>query len=425
MKAAKGIVVSINESSITLLGNDGIFYSLPLPEHVPLLGEELLIPETQLAGKPASTRLNQWFTTKRVRSWGIVATLFLLLLSSVLFFPYSVEASYVVALEINPSMELYINKDHKVIKVVAVTDDATMILQPLTLKGKDLATAVKAITEQAKKDGYLSNESITTSIASPVVATVVDWKQTQNEAALKDQVEELLKESFSDNEVMVTSTNRQTLEQAHEEKLPVFKYQVVQTLESQGIILEQETIKALSSDKLVDTYHIDPKQLIDVGQKAKDKDREKQNKQQEKDAKKLDKVREKQEKEKAKEKEKEKKELEKQEKEKDKNNNKNNNNSNKNNNNNKDKNNGNNKDKNKDNVKDKDKTIPVFKDTNNNNNNKNKDKDNKNQKINNKGNGNNNVKDKDNKKGKDKEKNNDKEKDKDKEKEKNKDKGKR
>lgn len=426
MKAAKGIVVSINESDITLLGNDGVFYSVPLPEHVPLLGEELSITEAQLIGKPAFTRFNQWFTTKRVRSWGIVATLFLLLLSSIIFFPYSVEASYVVALEINPSMELYINKDHKVIKVIAVSDDATTILQPLTLKGKDLATAVKAITDQAKKEGYLSNEDITTSFASPIVATVVDWKQTQDEAALKGQVEELLQASFSGDEVMVTSTTRQTLEQAHQEKLPVFKYQVVQTIESKGIILEQDTIKSLSSDKLVETYHIDPMKLIDVDQKAKDKKKEKEDKRQEKDAKKIDKEREKQEKEKLKEREKEKKELEKIENKKDKNNNS-------------DKNSSNNKDKNKDNGKNKDKDknkdhgkadnkvkdiiIPVFKDINHDNK-KNEDKNNdknndkKDHKGNDKGNGNNSVKEKDNN-NKDKGKNNGKDKDKDKQKEEN------
>ncbi len=307
MKANKGIVMSINDDSITLLGSDGIFYSIAHPNHVPLLGEELPIP-VQSASKHAS-RMERWFSTKQIKRWGLVASICLLILTTVMFFPRAAEASYIVALDINPSVELYLDKQYKVIKVVAMSNDATTILQPLKLKGKDLSNAIQEITTQAKVEGFLPQSVERSMIDMQVVATVVRLDASMDEATLVTQVQQQLG-TVENEEILIRTTSKETLEQAHKEQLPVYKYEVVQSLESKGINLEQEVIQSHSVGELVEIYNIDPTQLENTSKqknndklnnnkqnnKKEEKEIEKNNKQLEKEEKKQEKNKQKEEK---------------------------------------------------------------------------------------------------------------------------------
>lgn len=306
MKPLKGIVISINDEDVTLLGNDGLFYSVPHPQHVPMLGEELSIPAQSTS--PHATKKEQWFSAKHVKRWGLIASICLLILTSVIFSPRTADASYIVALDINPSVEIYLDKQYKVLKVVAITDDATALLQPLKLKGKDLSNAIYEITSQAKVEGYLSQSVESMLDSKQVVATIVPLDTSVDDDILVTQIQQQLS-TVNEEEILIRTTSIETLEMAHKEQLPVYKYEVVKTIESQGIDIDTTLIQTHSAVELVEKYNIDPKQVKDKtkenapssnkqrqNEKKEEKKVEKDNKQREKEQRKQEKNKQKEDK---------------------------------------------------------------------------------------------------------------------------------
>ncbi len=65
------------------------------------------------------------------------------------------KADSVVALDINPSIELIISKHDKVLSVKALNEDAEVVLKDMDLKNVDLDTALNAIIGSLLKNGYL------------------------------------------------------------------------------------------------------------------------------------------------------------------------------------------------------------------------------------------------------------------------------
>lgn len=62
----------------------------------------------------------------------------------------------VVALDVNPSVELKINKEEKVISVDALNGDAGVLLDGMDLKGTELNVAINALIGSMVKNGYLN-----------------------------------------------------------------------------------------------------------------------------------------------------------------------------------------------------------------------------------------------------------------------------
>ncbi len=121
----------------------------------------------------------------------------------------------VIGIDVNPSVELSVNKKNKVLSAEALNDDAEKIMEDMDLKGVDLKVAVNAVIGSMVTNGYLndldnailvtvSNDSISKA-SSLRTAVVSDIKNTLEEKKLKavvydqqvieeDQVKQLAKE---------------------------------------------------------------------------------------------------------------------------------------------------------------------------------------------------------------------------------------
>lgn len=121
----------------------------------------------------------------------------------------------VIGIDVNPSVELSVNKKNKVLTAEALNDDAEKIMADMDLKGVDLKVAVNAVIGSMVTNGYLneldnailvtvSNDSISKA-SSLRTAVVSDIKNTLEEKRLKavvydqqvieeDQVKQLAKE---------------------------------------------------------------------------------------------------------------------------------------------------------------------------------------------------------------------------------------
>ncbi len=94
------------------------------------------------------------------RNWiiGVSAAAVLALsigLSSMWYQYYSVDT--VIGIDVNPSIELQVNRNDTVLKAVALNDDANVILDDMKLSGVDYNTAINALIGSMLKNGYIND----------------------------------------------------------------------------------------------------------------------------------------------------------------------------------------------------------------------------------------------------------------------------
>ncbi len=87
----------------------------------------------------------------------------------------------IIALDVNPSIELEVNGKEKVVEARALNEDAETVLGTMDLKKVDLEVAVNAIIGSMVKNGYLSTEQNSILIS-------VDSKNEAKAAELKDKI---------------------------------------------------------------------------------------------------------------------------------------------------------------------------------------------------------------------------------------------
>ncbi len=97
----------------------------------------------------------------------------------------------VVALDVNPSIELKVDGKNRVIEAIANNDDAQIILQGMNLKGSTLDTAVYAIIGSMTVHGYLSEytNSVLVSVDTKkegVYNQIIDMVTSKIEVTLKE-----------------------------------------------------------------------------------------------------------------------------------------------------------------------------------------------------------------------------------------------
>ena len=88
-----------------------------------------------------------------------------------------------IAFDVNPSIELKLNNEEKIIKVTALNEDAKIILEDMDLKGVDLDVAVNALIGSMIKNGYLSD------IANSILVSV-NSKNQEIENKLQNKLRE-------------------------------------------------------------------------------------------------------------------------------------------------------------------------------------------------------------------------------------------
>ena len=101
--------------------------------------------------------------TKRKRPWVLRSFLIALAAAAAIFIPVGISSynavnaiASVVSLEVNPSIEINVNKDRRVISVVPMNDDAKDIVGDMNFAGTDLNVTINALLGAMISKGYLS-----------------------------------------------------------------------------------------------------------------------------------------------------------------------------------------------------------------------------------------------------------------------------
>ena len=193
--------------------------------------------------------------TKKIWTTLTAACLALVLVGGGLFYQQANAVASVVSLDVNPSIELKVNRNEKVLACTPLNDNARAVLSDMgngaDLKGAKLDVAVNAIVGGLVRSGYLSD------LSSAIMISVEDKDQTRAEKLqreLTDTVDGVLESSAAKASVLTqTVTQDAGLEQqAKANNISTGKAALVNRIVAINGKLSFDALAALSVEELND-----------------------------------------------------------------------------------------------------------------------------------------------------------------------------
>lgn len=244
-----GVVMKITEECIVVLCEDGTFRNLPHLPDMPQLGDR--IPVEAARSVPARKRhAGRWLR----QAWWLAASIVLLIGAVFLWKPSTGNASMMVAIDINPSMELYVRQDGRIDRVKPLNDDAKKLLSERELKGQNFYDAVHAIVDEAAKQGFLNaGEGKKWILLSTVELRSAPFVPDKQKVETSENGYDL--EWFE--------ADRELMKKAQKAKLSLNKYIVYEKAGEKGIRLNIDDLRSRSVDAALAGAGVDPQRFFD------------------------------------------------------------------------------------------------------------------------------------------------------------------
>ena len=194
-------------------------------------------------------------TTKRRWTSLIAACLAVMLLGGGLFYQQVNAVASVVSLDVNPSIELKVNRSEKVLVCTPLNEDAKAILADMgsgaDLKGAKLDVAVNAIVGSLVRNGYLD------SISSAIMISVEDKDAARAEKLqreLTSAVDDVLQTSEAKASVLTQTLTQDAgrEQQARENSISTGKAALVNRVLALNATLKFDALAKLSVEELKD-----------------------------------------------------------------------------------------------------------------------------------------------------------------------------
>lgn len=228
-QSIEGIVVKVTKQHIVLLRKGGVFTNVPRPEdEVPKLGQRYVY--TQKKG-------NRFSFFKIV---SIAAVFLLAFVTYGLFANTQAHAAYVVAIDINPKVEVYADAKLKVIKVKALDDDGERIKNSLEIKGHTLSDVVQQVIENCITQRFLPKKKeglITTTI----IPLSHDLKSINQE--VRRAIQQPLQQHSMTAQIIVRNGSKQMLKKATEVGLSVNQFYFYNHQRRKGIPITLNSVR--------------------------------------------------------------------------------------------------------------------------------------------------------------------------------------
>ena len=192
-------------------------------------------------------------TTKRRWTSLIAACLAVMLLGGGLFYQQVNAVASVVSLDVNPSIELKVNRSEKVLVCTPLNEDAKAILADMgsgaDLKGAKLDVAVNAIVGSLVRNGYLD------SISSAIMISVEDKDAARAEKLqreLTSAVDDVLQTSEAKASVLTQTLTQDAAreQQARENNISTGKAALVNRVLALNATLKFDALAKLSVEEL-------------------------------------------------------------------------------------------------------------------------------------------------------------------------------
>ncbi|WP_174735146.1 anti-sigma factor domain-containing protein [Mesobacillus harenae] len=191
----KGIVLEVNDLYITLLTPDGEFMKAKNLNNQYAIGEE--IDFFPLAGDQESQKGKGKYTfLAKFKLMAVSAAVVLLIASSTFFSMYESNEVYAyMSIDVNPSLEMGLNENTKVVSLEALNKDGELVLKELSSwKKKDAGDITEAILAEIKEQGF-KNEAENVLVATALPAN----RNSTADEKLKKEMAEIKKSAAAED----------------------------------------------------------------------------------------------------------------------------------------------------------------------------------------------------------------------------------
>lgn len=152
-----------------------------------------------------------------------------------------------IGIDVNPSIELKINKKNKVIDVIANNEDGNKILSDMDLNGSDMNVAINALIGSMVKNGYIDE------LANSILISVEGNSEEENEK-LRQEIVNQLNANLTDNNFSIVSqtvSNESELESiANQYNISLGKAKLIQDIIANNNLLTYDQLANLSINEL-------------------------------------------------------------------------------------------------------------------------------------------------------------------------------
>ena len=154
----------------------------------------------------------------------------------------------VVGLDVNPSVELNLDDDYKIVEVKTNNEDGKKIVGNMNLKGSDIEVGVNALIGAMLKEGYIDE------LKNSLLISVTGDNEQENEK-LREQlslnIDELLKASDINGSIVSQTISDKDIEAlAKQYQISVGKAEIIQQLVSKNSLYTFDSLKNLSIHEL-------------------------------------------------------------------------------------------------------------------------------------------------------------------------------
>ncbi|WP_226675635.1 anti-sigma factor domain-containing protein [Mesobacillus jeotgali] len=236
----KGVILEINDLYLTLLTPEGEFLRARKLQQDYQVGEEIhFFPETLTVKKK---RFNLSFLNSvKARSIALAAVFMIAMTALVPTYQNGQVYAY-MSIDVNPSIELAVNDDLKVLRMKGYNPEGEEIIKELKdWKKKDAALVAEMVIEEIKDEGFLKQEK------DVVIATVHNKKAKESvDQKLEKKISEIKKSTQIDNlNLKVMEATIEDREKAQKQGVTtgVYKEKQKDTLKPAGKPDEKEKAK--------------------------------------------------------------------------------------------------------------------------------------------------------------------------------------
>jgi len=238
----RGLVTKINKDCCIVVTNEGIY------EKVPVTLEEVQVGAEITYRSPIAKRT--------IKILLLAASFMVLFLSYNLFHQASLKnAMAVVSLDINPSLEMSVNKDLNVIAVKCFNDDAANLLKEENIEGKNLYDALTAIVKKAIELNYIKNDQ-----ENLIISTVTSSEADEgyiNQEKIRQSLENTVASDGLSGKVQIYSVTDEFRSAAENKGLSPGQFLIYEQLKKMGNQTSIDEVQKNNINKLVETYKIE------------------------------------------------------------------------------------------------------------------------------------------------------------------------
>lgn len=171
-----------------------------------------------------------------------------------------VKASAYIAVDINPSIELSVDKEKDVLQIIPLNDDGKKLIDHLDYKGKYFEQVIADLTGEAAKQGYIKPDGEILVTASDAGSNVVDIAELEKEAITT--VQSALRQTGIDTNVGGVLVSSAIREQAKQLGVSPGKYALYLQAQERQIPITIEDLKKQSVSAIAQQHGTEIRDIV-------------------------------------------------------------------------------------------------------------------------------------------------------------------